>query len=68
MPFHIADRIFRIISGKIHPAIKIKHLVEDNDWDQEILKGEKWVDSFCWSVLGLSALYFAFVCLTMILK
>jgi hypothetical protein len=67
-PVHIADWISGIIPGKIHLATKIEHLVEDSDWDQEILKSEKWVDSFCWSLLGLSALYFTFSCLTMLFR
>ncbi|MCX5826906.1 MAG: hypothetical protein NTV58_02755 [Deltaproteobacteria bacterium] len=68
MPIHIADRISGIIPSKIHLTMKIKHLVEDTDWDQEILKEENWIDSFCWSILGLSALYFVVVCLTMLAR
>jgi hypothetical protein len=65
-PVHIADRISGIISGKIRLAMKIKHLVEDKDWEEEILAGEKWVNSFCWSLLGFSALFFTFICFSML--
>jgi len=68
MPINFADRISGLIPGKIHLSMKIKLLVEDTDWDQEIQKGEKWVDSCCWSILGLSALYFTYVCLTMLVR
>jgi hypothetical protein len=47
---------------------EIKYLVEETDWDQEIMKGEKWIDFFCWSVLGIAALYFGVVCLRMLLR
>lgn len=67
-PFHIADWISGFITGKIRLAMKIKHLVEDKDWDQEVLKGEKLVNSFCWTLLGLSVLYFVFVCLAMLIR
>jgi hypothetical protein len=68
MPVHIADWISRIKSGKNHLPMKIKHLVEKSDWDREILAGEKWIDSCCWSVLGLSAFFFAIVCLSMLFR
>jgi hypothetical protein len=55
-----------IIPSKINVTEKIKHLVEDTAWDQQILKGEKVVDLFCWSMLGFSALYFGVVCLKML--
>ena len=58
----------RIIPRKSNMTMRIKHLVEDTDWDQEILKGEKWVDLFCWSLLGSSTLYFGVVCLKMLVR
>jgi hypothetical protein len=63
-----ADRIPRIISRKIDMTGKIKYLIEETDWDQEIMKGEKWIDFFCWSVLGIAALYFGVVCLRMLIR
>jgi hypothetical protein len=65
IPTHISDRFSRITPRKIDVARKIKYLVEETDWDQKIMKGEKWIDFFCWSVLGISALYFGVVCLRM---
>lgn len=52
IPIHIGDRISMIMPRKIDVTRKIRHLVEDTSWDQEILKGEKLVDLFCWSILG----------------
>jgi len=66
IPIRISDRISMIIPSKINVTEKIKHLVEDTAWDQQILKGEKVVDLFCWSMLGFSALYFGVVCLKML--
>ena len=66
LPINIADRFLGIIPRKTNLTMKISHLVENTDWDQEILKDEKWIDSFCWSILGLSALYFIVVCLTIL--
>lgn len=68
IPIHIGDRISMIMPRKIDVTRKIRHLVEDTSWDQEILKGEKLVDLFCWSILGFSALYFGIVGLKMIVR
>jgi len=68
IPTNTADRIPSIISRKIDVTRKIKYLVEETDWDQEIMKGEKWIDFFCWSVLGIAALYFGVVCLRMLIR
>jgi len=68
IPIHIGDRISMIMPRKIDVTRKIRHIVEDTTWDQEILKGEKLVDLFCWSILGFSALYFGIVGLKMIVR
>jgi len=68
IPIHIGDRISMIMPRKIDVTKKIRHIVEDTTWDQEILKGEKLVDLFCWSILGFSALYFGIVGLKMIVR
>jgi adenosine deaminase len=68
IPTNTADRMTSIISTKIDVTREIKYLVEETDWDQEIMKGEKWIDFFCWSVLGIAALYFGVVCLRMLLR
>jgi hypothetical protein len=57
-----------IMPRKIDVTRKIRHIVEDTTWDQEILKGKKLVDLFCWSILGFSALYFGIVGLKMIVR
>ena len=68
IPIHIGDRISMIMPRKIDVTKKIRHIVEDTTWDQEILKGKKLVDLFCWSILGFSALYFGIVGLKMIVR
>jgi len=68
IPIHIGDRISMIMPRKIDVTRKIRHIVEDTTWDQEILKGKKLVDLFCWSILGFSALYFGIVGLKMIVR
>ena len=68
VPVYIDHLISMNITSKIDITGKIKHLIEDTDWDQQVLKGEKLVDLFCWSILGLSALYFGVVCLKMLVR
>ena len=68
IPTNTADRIPRIISRKIDMTGKIKYLIEETDWDQEIMKGEKWIDLCCWSVLGFAALNFGVVCLRILMR
>jgi hypothetical protein len=68
IPDQIGGRISRITPGKIDITRKIRYLVEETDWDQEILKGEKWIDFFCWSVLGIAALYFGVVCIKILMR
>ncbi|HAJ25916.1 MAG TPA: hypothetical protein DCG53_01485 [Syntrophus sp. (in: bacteria)] len=68
IPIHIGERISMIIPGKINVTGKIRHLVEGTAWDQQILKGEKWLDLFCWSILGFSTLYLVMVCARMLTR
>jgi len=64
----IGDIISGIIPKNTDVIGKFRHFVEDTDCDQEIMEGEKWVDLFCWSVLGLSSLYFGIVCVSMLIS
>jgi hypothetical protein len=57
IPIHMGDRFFRTYKRRI------KYLVEDTDWDQEILKQQHWIDLCCWSIVGFSALYLSVVCI-----
>ena len=67
IPINPARPISVIIPEKIHAAKKIRHLVEATDWDCQIIKREKWIDLFCFSVLGSMALYFGVVCLKILI-
>ena len=62
IPIHISDQAFRDYKRKI------SYLVEDTDWDQEILKQEKWIDLCCWSIIGFSVLYFSIVCTNILIR
>jgi hypothetical protein len=62
IPIHISDRYFSTCRRKI------RYLVEDTDWDQEILKQEKWIDLCCWSIIGFSAMYFGIVCMSILIR
>jgi hypothetical protein len=68
IPTQIGYRFSSISPRKIDVTRKIKYLVEETDWDQDILKGEKWIDLFCWSVLGIAALYFGVVCIKILMR
>lgn len=65
---HIGDLSAKIMPGKINLSKRINEFIAGTDWDQQVLKGEKPVDIFCWSILGLSALYFAVVCVRMLIR
>lgn len=56
-PGHVGNPMSRIVPKKIARPWKIRHLAENADLEQEISKGERVVDFFCWSLFCLSALY-----------
>lgn len=62
-----ACRIPVIIPAKSHSTKKVRYLVEETDWDRQIVKREKWIDLFCFSVLGCMALYFGVICLKILI-
>ena len=67
IPINPARPISVIIPEKIYAAKKIRQLVEETDWERQIIKREKWIDRFCFSVLGCMALYFGVVCLKVLI-
>ena len=68
IPTQSGYRFSRITPRKIDITRKIRYLVEKTDWDQDILKGEKWIDLCCWSIIGFSALYFGVVCIKILMR
>jgi len=44
------------------------YLIESTDWDEKIIRQEKWINSICLSFAILSALYFAPVLILSLLK
>ncbi len=68
IPSYRGNRIPRALAGKINIVKKVRYIIEETDWDTEILKGERWIDLFCWSVLGFSALYFCVIGLRIFIR
>ena len=64
----MSDGFSRIIPRKIDVTRRIKYFVEETDWDQAVLKWEKWIDLCCGSVLGITTLYFGVICLKMLIR
>ncbi len=48
---------------KMGMAQRIRHLIENRDWDERILKFEKTINNFCWAVLFAGAISLLPVCL-----
>jgi len=44
------------------------YFIESTDWDEKIIRQEKWINSICLSFVILSALYFAPVLMLSLLK
>jgi hypothetical protein len=61
IPVYIDNRVPWVVTSRIDIIKKVRYLVEETNWDKKILKGEKWVDFFCWLLLGFSGLYFYLV-------
>jgi len=34
-----------------------RYFIETSDWDKALLRKEKWVNRYCWFLVGLSLLY-----------
>ena len=65
---HMGDQISENLIRRINVTRKIRYLVVYTNWDQEILKGQKWIDLCCWSIIGFSVLYFGAVCLKLLIR
>jgi hypothetical protein len=37
---------------------KFRHFIETSEWDDKILKHQKWFDGLCWTILISSAVFF----------
>jgi hypothetical protein len=42
--------------------------IEQAPWDEELERQEKWLNRFCWAVIGLAIIYFGPVCLWIFLR
>ena len=54
----------------IRPRVlkRFQHFITLTDWDEDLLRREKWIDRICLGLLVLSVLYFVPVLLSTLLK
>ena len=45
---------------------RFQYFIERTNWDNEMLKCEKWVDLICWTVIAVSVLFFIPVSLSVV--
>jgi hypothetical protein len=43
---------------------RFQHIIAITDWDEDLLKYEKWINQICWTVIAVSILFFTNVCLS----
>jgi hypothetical protein len=54
----------------IRPSVlgRFRHFITSTNWDENILRREKWIDRICLDLVVLSVLYFVPVLLSTLLK
>lgn len=45
---------------------RLQHTVARTNWDNDLLKCEKWMNLFCWTVIAVSVLFFIPVSLSIL--
>ena len=75
MPIQTNVSIYRPRRGKPKSIVtcagligRFQYIIAKTDWDKDLLKCEKWVDLFCWSVIIVSVLFFIPVSLSVLWK
>ena len=68
-------RYVRQSNAKAHQAFYMqrlrnysRYLIEDTGWDEELIAQEKWINKACLGIAILSALYFAPILLSLLMK
>lgn len=57
----IASSIELPMDFRLSPAAllkRVQYLVEETDWDRDLLKLEKWMDRVCWFCIAVAIVYF----------
>lgn len=44
--------------SKPNPLKKFRRFIEHSNWDEDLLKYEKWIDAWCVAVIAVSVLFF----------
>lgn len=51
---------------KPNPLRRLRYLVEQTDWDEELFAQEEWIDRMCIGAIVIAALYFVVPVLIML--
>ncbi len=54
----------RGVMSKPNPLKKLRYFIEHSNWDEELLKYEKWIDVGCMAVIAMSFVFFLPVALS----
>jgi hypothetical protein len=56
----------RGVTSKPNPLKKFRRFIEHSNWDEELLKYEKWVNASCMAVIAISVVFFFPVALSVL--
>ena len=48
----------RGVMSKPNPLKKFRRFIEGSNWDEDLLKYEKWIDASCVAVIAVSVVFF----------
>jgi hypothetical protein len=54
----------RGVTSKPNPLKKFRYFIEHSNWDEDLLKYEKWIDAGCMAVIAMSFVFFLPVALS----
>jgi len=54
----------RDVMSKPNPLKKFRRFIEGSNWDEDLLKYEKWIDAGCVAVITMSVVFFLPVALS----
>jgi hypothetical protein len=56
----------RGVMSKPNPLKKFRCFIEHSNWDEDLLKYEKWIDASCMAVIAMSVVFFLPVALSVL--
>jgi hypothetical protein len=56
----------RGVMSKPNPLKKFRCFIEHSNWDEDLLKYEKWIDAGCMAVIAMSFVFFLPVALSVL--